>query len=1111
MLATIGAALAVVMVWSAGIADARAVTVHARTGGAVRGRAEEHALLQRLRHSGEGGIALARSATEPRWACPESTCEAIVDPPAASVRRQGRARFALPAGGPLLEGGGEEGGLDPQDLQAAYNIPLAGGEGRTIAVIGSYAYKAAEKDLAKYRERYGLPPCTKKNHCFAHVNQSGGKPKGKKNKEWNVENALDLDMASAACPHCHLLLVNAETGSWKQLGEAVDRAAAMGATVISNSYGISEELCSEECEATRTDFEHPGVMIFASAGDRGYDNFQEGLEAANWPATLPSVISVGGTALHKSPEPRGWSEEAWLEPSRGLGSGGGCAWFYSGEKPVWQTDAGCGYHTDNDVAAVGACATPVSIYDSGEGGWLLVCGTSASSPLVAGIEAQASAYARSLPGADAFYQDPAASFDVTAGTDGTCTPPSEHAYLCTAGPGYDGPTGNGTPNGPLQVTAAPPVVITGGPGTVAGGTATLSGRIGPQGLATSYRFEYGTSTAYGEDAPAPDGSAGSGTAVQPVSQPLSGLAPNTVYHYRLVATNAQGTAYGADASFSTAPPVVESVSPTSGPTEGGTEVTITGANFIDVSEVSFGGESASFTVNSDTSITATAAGGKGSVPVTVTTPAGTSEAGPGAGFEYVLGPVVAWGMDEGALGQGFYTRDRSAPVEVRELPPAKSLAAGGGWAAGGAFSAAVLANGDAMAWGFGYNGQLGNGTSGNGAGSASPVHVCAVLVSSCPNGPYLEDAVQVAAGAKYVLALLEDGTVVAWGSGALGSSSKLPRIATPTPVCMVAEYPCNPANYMRNAVAVAAGHEVSYALLSDGTVWAWGSGKDGELGNGTTEYWSGAPVQVSGITEGAVLGAGGYGGMVILKNGTLETWGWNEFGNLGDGTTETSLVPVHVCAGPAGKNACATDLSGVKAVAGRNCSEYALLQDGTVRSWGCNRWGQLGTGDETFAGGQTEGPEICHTGDVHANQPCSRVPLQVVGLNEVTRIASAGTGQYVDTMAVRANGDVMTWGEDLSGDLGDHTPYGDTTTPVHVCAVYATAPCPSGPWLNGEVTAIAAGGEHDLVSFAAPVPAPDVTAKTRAARTTRRSRLRGSKAPRAETKTRPLTEEAPRP
>ena len=130
-------------------------------------------------------------------------------------------------------------------------------------------------------------------------------------------------------------------------------------------------------------------------------------------------------------------------------------------KPIWQTDTGCSTRMDDDVAAVGAFETPLSTYSHGHKGWDVVCGTSASSPLVAGIEAHATEYSRSLPGADAFYQDPEALFDVTQGSNGKCTPPAEHAYYCEAGPGYDGPTGNGTPDGPLELTGAPAPITDG--------------------------------------------------------------------------------------------------------------------------------------------------------------------------------------------------------------------------------------------------------------------------------------------------------------------------------------------------------------------------------------------------------------------------------------------------------------------------------------------------------------------------------------------------------------------------------------------------------------------------------------------------------------------------
>lgn len=382
------------------------------------------------------------SSTRPHWACPEGACLAIVDP----RPQRGAEPFARAHHEP--EGSGEEGGLDPQDLRSAYAIPASGGAGQTIALVEGFAYKQAEADLAKYRSRYGLPPCTSASGCYKAVGDKGETPRYAKNREWEGEEALDLDMASAACPECHLLLVDAEGESWDRLGRGVDTAAALGATEISNSYGLAEETCEAQCTEAAADFDHPGVLITVASGDEGYDNYLVGARSPSYPADLPGVVAVGGTALEHAPTARGWSESVWFEPRLGLGSGSGCTLQ---PKPSWQTDAGCAGRTDNDTAAVGACETPVSVYDSPEGGWVLLCGTSVSSPLVAGIEAHASAYARSLPGAEAFYEDPAALNDIAAGKDGKCSG-RRRKYLCRARVGYDGPTGEGTPDGALQLS-----------------------------------------------------------------------------------------------------------------------------------------------------------------------------------------------------------------------------------------------------------------------------------------------------------------------------------------------------------------------------------------------------------------------------------------------------------------------------------------------------------------------------------------------------------------------------------------------------------------------------------------------------------------------------------
>jgi hypothetical protein len=397
-------------------------------------------------------------------------------------------RWALPSDGPLLEGGGEKGGYAPTELRAAYRIPSSAPtpSGLTVAIVDAYGDNSAESDLAHYRERYGLPACTKANGCFRRVNYNGEEANyppaetevsGSQEKElvkgWEGETSLDLDMASAGCSQCHIMLVQGRSASTAELGGGDNLAVSLGAKVVSNSYGVAEELCgSSHCESYAADYNHPGVVIVASAGDRGYDNHYENHEASpSFPATVPDVIAVGGTSLRKSANARGWVEEVWNETPRELGTGSGCS--LSEAKPSWQADRGCTKRTGNDVAAVGSCETPVSAYSSAYGGWEDFCGTSASSPLVAGIMAHASEHIRSL-GPRAFYEDTGNVFAVTAGANGSCAP----EYLCNAAKseaGYNGPAGLGTPDGvPVSrpaVTAVAPAT-----GSTAGGTAvTITG------------------------------------------------------------------------------------------------------------------------------------------------------------------------------------------------------------------------------------------------------------------------------------------------------------------------------------------------------------------------------------------------------------------------------------------------------------------------------------------------------------------------------------------------------------------------------------------------------------------------------------------------------------
>ncbi len=315
-------------------------------------------------------------------------------------------------------------GLTPCDLQAAYLLPsTTAGVGKTVAIVDAYDDPNAEADLAVYRAAYGLPPCTTANGCFRKVNQSGGTTYPRANIGWAEEISLDVDMVSAVCQNCHILLVEASTNSTTNLIAAEATAGRLGADAISNSWGAGES----SSEATWDNSLPANVTITASAGDNGY--------GPSWPAASPKVVAVGGTKLVADTSSRGWSETVWT------GTGSGCSKYES--KSSWQTDTGCSKRTIGDVAAIADPATGVVVYDHyGEPGWMAFGGTSVSSPLIASVYALAgnskTATAGQMP-----YNTPSGLYDVTSGSNGSCSP----AYLCTGQPGYDGPTGLGTPNG----------------------------------------------------------------------------------------------------------------------------------------------------------------------------------------------------------------------------------------------------------------------------------------------------------------------------------------------------------------------------------------------------------------------------------------------------------------------------------------------------------------------------------------------------------------------------------------------------------------------------------------------------------------------------------------
>jgi hypothetical protein len=503
-------------------------------------------------HAHKAGYSLTPSKTEPYAACRypakgHAACLAIAVPPlAARNRAQGKALFGFgrePAAGRSASPAHVSGfdGITPSDLRSAYEIPLRGGSTQTVAIVDAFDDPNAESDLKAYRKAHGLPECTKANGCFKKVNQGGREEKYPvPNAEWDIEISLDVDMVSAVCPECKILLVEANNNQSQELGEAENEAVALNATEISNSWGSNEEP-GEIAEDKY--YNHPGIPITVAGGDSTYD------QGVSYPAASPYVIAVGGTDLTESSGTRGWSEEAWA------GTGDGCSEYE--EKPKWQTQEGCAHRMDDDVAAV--AGTPVSIYDSYEAEelgctreyaekeecWALVAGTSVAAPIIAGVEALSSSAFRN-EGPEAFYKHQGSLFDVAWGENGGCKPKPE--YFCHAELGYDGPTGNGTPD---VSGLGGPSVTTGKATEVNGHEFSLHGSVNPEGTETHYRFEYGPTLYYGKSAPVAEASTGAGTADQSVAQGIAGLALGGVYHYRLVATNSAGwSTYGEDRTLS---------------------------------------------------------------------------------------------------------------------------------------------------------------------------------------------------------------------------------------------------------------------------------------------------------------------------------------------------------------------------------------------------------------------------------------------------------------------------------------------------------------------------------------------------------------------------------
>jgi alpha-tubulin suppressor-like RCC1 family protein len=308
-------------------------------------------------------------------------------------------------------------------------------------------------------------------------------------------------------------------------------------------------------------------------------------------------------------------------------------------------------------------------------------------------------------------------------------------------------------------------------------------------------------------------------------------------------------------------------------------------------------------------------------------------------------------------------------------------------------------------WGYNGSGQLGNGTT---ALSRTPVAVSG-----------LSNVIAIAGGGEHSLALLGNATMMGWGAnreGQIGDGSTTNRRV---PVAIV-DFAT-----LGGIAAIAAGDEFSLALMTNGTVLAWGANEEGQLATGKTTRVT-APAAIKGLNNVTAIAAGGEFALARLSNGTVMSWGAGTEGQLGDGKFGKSLTPVTV-----------KGLSGVTAIAAGEEFALARLSNGTVMSWGSNANAQLGVPAETKSAGEgaTEEVEILH----------SDVPLPVQQLSGVTAIAAGDD----HALALLGDGEVSAWGANGAGQLGRGTEGGTSNLPTVV------------PGLSG-VTAVAAGAHHGL-------------------------------------------------
>jgi hypothetical protein len=334
--------------------------------------------------------------------------------------------------------------LTPGELHSAYALPDRGAPDQTIAVVSAFDDPSAAADLAAFDSHFDLPSCTTSDGCLRVINEEAQSlplpAPALSGSQWITESVLGIDTAHAVCQSCHIVLVEADGADPVDFSRAVAAGGAVGATVVVTTFIIAEDQSVDDLAPW---FSNPRTAIVSAAGDPEPGAQYGWIGQLNWPSSLPSVLSAGGTTLSLTTGGGYGGETAWT------GTVSGCSKYDAA--PAWQAkiaQADCGgERAGNDVSAVANPGLIVHISNAGPAGgpWYTAQGTSLAAPVLGGVIGLAGSmgsqeaptlYARAR-------SDPGAFHDILSGTDAVgCG-----SVLCQAGPGWDGPTGLGTPDG----------------------------------------------------------------------------------------------------------------------------------------------------------------------------------------------------------------------------------------------------------------------------------------------------------------------------------------------------------------------------------------------------------------------------------------------------------------------------------------------------------------------------------------------------------------------------------------------------------------------------------------------------------------------------------------